>query len=256
MNQFIYTYQTICNSNGKSYIGIHKTKNLDDKYLGNGILYNRPSSVKKTNAFHNAVRKYGFNAFTKHIMCFFDTYEEALEEEKYLVDADWVKKADNYNTAIGGYGSSKEGFSDEQKSNFRKKISGAGNHRYGKKDLKAKSVLKYDLIGNLICKYESITDAAKSINMTPSAVSLCCRGKIKQTKKFIFRFEKYSKEEFDILNENLSKFKIKYNIDGSCYYKQNGIKMKSTRGSGWKVSEETKQKMRLAKLKNDMKHGH
>ena len=197
MTQFIYTYQTICNSNGKGYIGIHKTKNLDDKYLGNGILHNRPSSVNKTNAFHNAVRKYGFDAFTKYIMCFFNTYEEALEEEKYLVDSNWVKKIDNYNTAIGGYGNSKEGFSEEQKLKFRKKISGLGNHRYGKKDKKARVVLKYDLSGNLIGKYESITDAAKSINMTPSAVSLCCRGKIKQTQKNIFRFENYSKEELE-----------------------------------------------------------
>jgi hypothetical protein len=32
--------------------------------------------------------------------------------------------------------------------------------------------------------------------------------------------------------------------------------MKSSRGSGWKVSDETKQKMRLAKLKNDTNNGH
>jgi len=256
MQQFIYTYQTICNSNGKSYIGIHKTKNLDDKYLGNGVIYNRPSSVKKTNAFHNAIRKYGFDGFTKYIMCFFDTYEEALEEEKYLVDSNWVKKTNNYNTAIGGYGNSKEGFSEEQILKFKEKISGKGNHRYGKKDLKARNVLKYDLNNSLICKYESITSAAKSINMTASAVSLCCRGKIKQTKKFVFRFENYTKEEELLLNNNLSKFKVKYNSEGYRYYKQEGIKMKSSRGSGWKVSDETKQKIRLAKLKNDTSNGH
>ena len=90
--------------------------------------------------------------------------------------------------------------------------------------------------------------------MTASAVSLCCRGKIMQTNGFVFRFDNYLEEELNKLNENLSKFKIKYNIDGSAYYKQDGVKVKSTRGSGWKVSEETKQKMRLSKLKNDMRN--
>jgi hypothetical protein len=254
MTQLIYTYQTICNLNGKSYIGVHKTNNIDDGYIGNGILYNRPSSVKKGNAFHNAVKKYGFDNFTKYIMCFFDTYEDAMVEERYLVNSSWVKRSDNYNTAIGGYGNSKEGFTKEQNDKFREKISGVGNHRYGKKDKKAKIVLKYDLNNNLLDKYDSITNAAKSINMTASAVSLCCRGKIMQTNGFVFRFENYLEEELNKLNENLSKFKIKYNIDGSAYYKQDGIKVKSTRGSGWKVSEETKQKMRLSKLKNDMRN--
>ena len=256
MEQFIYTYQTICNSSGKSYIGVHKTKNINDKYIGNGIIYNRPSTVNKNNAFHHAVKKYGFNDFTKYILCFFDTYQEALVEERYLVDTNWVKKTNNYNIALGGNGNSKEGFTIEQKLDFKKKISGIGNHRFGKKSLNSKKVLKYDLVGNLISNYDSMTDAAASIGMTSSAISLCCIGKIKQTKGFIFRFEKYSEKELIILNENLSKFKIKYNSDGTAYYKVDGLKMKSTRGSGWKVSEETKEKMRLSKLKNKMKNGY
>jgi hypothetical protein len=254
MEQLIYTYQTICNSNGKSYIGVHKTKNINDGYMGNGILYNRPSSVKKANAFHNAVKKYGFDDFTKHIMCFFDTYEEAMEEEKFLVDSNWVKRNDNYNTAIGGHGNSKEGLTEEQRNKFKEKISGTGNHRYGKKSNNAKAVLKYSLSNVFINEYESLAEAANSINMTTSAISLCCRGKIKQTKGFVFRFKNYSNDGLNKLNKNLSKFKIKYNIDGSAYYKENGIKMESTRGKGWKHSEETKMKMRLSKIKNDMRN--
>lgn len=253
MAQFIYTYQVVCNINGKSYIGVHKTNNIDDGYLGNGIIYNRPSTIKKNNCYHNAIKKYGFDNFTKYIMCFFDTYEEALSEEKFIVNSEWVKKRDNYNTALGGNGNSKEGFTEEQKLKFKKKISREGNHRFGKKDHKAKIVLKYDLENNFIEKYQSITDAAKSINMKASAVSICCRGKIKQSKGFIFRFENYTDLELKELNNNLSKFKINYNQNGTFSYKTNGKKMKSTRGSGWKVSEETRKKMSEARIRYNNK---
>lgn len=272
MEQLIYTYQTICNSNGKSYIGVHKTSNINDGYIGNGIIRNRPSTVKGNTRFHYAVRKYGFDAFSTYIMCFFDTYEEALEEEKYLVDSDWVKKQDNYNVAIGGNGNPMLGMSLERKNIFINKISGSGNHRYGKKAHNKKNVLKYDLNNKFIEKFYSVTDAANSVNLNPSNISACCIGKSLKAGNFIFRYEDYSTEELNKLNNNLSKKNITYNQNGIRKYKYKQVKkynrvdFSHSEESKTKMrlaklgkkrnphSEETKQKMRLSKLKNNIKN--
>lgn len=40
-----------------------------------------------------------------------------------------------------------------------------------------KTVLQFDLTGELIAKWDRIIDAAKSANLTPSTIIQCCRGK-------------------------------------------------------------------------------
>ena len=76
--KYYYTYQTKNLINGKTYIGIHTTKNLDDGYMGSGLNLRR------------AIKKYGLDNFVKTILSFFDTMEEMVEEEKFLVNEEWV----------------------------------------------------------------------------------------------------------------------------------------------------------------------
>lgn len=76
--------------NDKIYIGIHKTNNLNDDYLGSGKLIDR------------AIKKYGKDNFTKKIIETFDNLEEARKKEKELVNEDFIKRDDTYNIAIGG----------------------------------------------------------------------------------------------------------------------------------------------------------
>lgn len=88
--KYYFTYQTKNLVNGKTYVGVHGTNNLNDGYLGSGnkILY--------------ILQKYGKDQLKMEILCFFDTIEEAYEEEGFLVDKAWVKKRDNYNITLGG----------------------------------------------------------------------------------------------------------------------------------------------------------
>lgn len=62
-----FTYQTKNLINGKTYIGVHKTKNINDGYIGNGVYRqscaDREVKRKPNIPFLNAVVKYGYNNF-------------------------------------------------------------------------------------------------------------------------------------------------------------------------------------------------
>lgn len=84
-------YKTTCLCNGKIYVGVHRTENPNDDYLGSGYLLNA------------AVKKYGRKAFVKEVLFDFGTSEEMSEKEAEIVDPDFVDRADTYNLVPGGY---------------------------------------------------------------------------------------------------------------------------------------------------------
>ena len=88
--KYNYIYQTKNLVNNKTYIGIHCTDNLNDGYVGSGVLL-----VK-------AMAKYGDDNFKTTILSHFDTYAEALAEEEALVTQEWVDSKCNYNLKLGG----------------------------------------------------------------------------------------------------------------------------------------------------------
>jgi hypothetical protein len=106
--KYHFTYQTKCLVNGKTYIGVHSTNKINDGYIGCGIL--SPSTIKsqikanRTSPILNAINKYGYNNFKLEILSFFDSKEEAYEDEAYIVNEEWVKSKDNYNVKVGGIG--------------------------------------------------------------------------------------------------------------------------------------------------------
>lgn len=103
-----YVYQTKNLINGKTYIGVHSTKRVNDTYIGHGIYRQTDAERMIKNGSKSllvrAVCKHGYNNFKREILCFFDTREEALMEESFLVDDNWVLNKNNYNTLNGGLG--------------------------------------------------------------------------------------------------------------------------------------------------------
>jgi len=93
MEEYIYLYKITNLINDKIYIGIHKTYNLEDCYMGSGIL------IKQ------AIKKYKIENFKKEILYFFNSYEEAYLKEKEIVNENFINRKDTYNIAIGGKGS-------------------------------------------------------------------------------------------------------------------------------------------------------
>lgn len=81
-------YKISNNINGKTYIGCHKTKNINDGYMGSGV------------AIKQAYEKYGIENFTKEILFDCSSAEEMFEKEEQLVEIG----PHSYNLMEGGHG--------------------------------------------------------------------------------------------------------------------------------------------------------
>lgn len=89
-------YKTTNLINNKFYIGVHKTKNLNDKYLGSGEY------------LLNAIKKYGVKNFKREILFELNNEEETFNKEKEIITEEFIKnnKGKIYNLKAGGYGGS------------------------------------------------------------------------------------------------------------------------------------------------------
>lgn len=88
-----YTIYKITNLlDGKIYIGSHKTKKLDDTYMGSGKY------------LIAAQKKYGLENFKKDILFVFETADEMYAKEAELVNEEFLMTENTYNLKIGGYG--------------------------------------------------------------------------------------------------------------------------------------------------------
>lgn len=111
--KYFYLYQITNLVNGKIYIGIHATYNLNDGYMGSG---------KRIRA---AITKYGLDNFKKIILAYYPTLAAALSAEKEIVTEDFCARADTYNIAVGGKcgGSLMAGKTSEELTLWRQHIS-------------------------------------------------------------------------------------------------------------------------------------
>lgn len=148
--------------------GIYKftSKTTGLSYIGQSVdierRYKEHKRAKNDYAFHNAIKKYGWEDFTFEILecC---NKNELNKKEKY-----WIAY---YNTYYNGYNETQ---------------GGEGSPTSGKK----KSVIQYDLDGNFITIYNSELEAERALNIPTktSNISRVCQGLAYESNGFQWRF--------------------------------------------------------------------
>jgi hypothetical protein len=91
-HKYHFIYKTTNIKNGRFYIGMHSTSNLNDGYLGSGDRLRR------------SIRRHGKENFKLEILEFFNSREKLAEREKQLVNEDLLKDPMCMNLKPGGSG--------------------------------------------------------------------------------------------------------------------------------------------------------
>ena len=91
-NSYHFVYQTTNVLTGRRYVGKHSTDDINDGYLGSG------------NALLAAIHKYGSENFSREILSFHSTEEEAYRAEAKIVTQEFVDNRGTYNLLVGGNG--------------------------------------------------------------------------------------------------------------------------------------------------------
>lgn len=85
-------YKTTNLINGKIYVGMHSTDNLNDGYLGSGWILKQ------------VIKKYGKENFKREVLLVLSNRKEAREVEALLVDTEFIARPNTYNLQEGGMG--------------------------------------------------------------------------------------------------------------------------------------------------------
>ena len=91
-HKYHYIYKTTCLVNGKYYVGMHSTSNLEDGYLGSGKILMR------------SLKKYGKENHIREILEMLDDRCSLKERERELVNEEILQDPMNMNLKIGGEG--------------------------------------------------------------------------------------------------------------------------------------------------------
>lgn len=112
-------YKIINKLNNCIYVGVHKTDNINDGYMGSGKLI-----IK-------SIKKNGIENFEKRILYVTEFKHLAYKCESLIVTTEFAKRRDTYNMKAGGYGGAII-FTDKIRENFRQARLGKPSNAKGK----------------------------------------------------------------------------------------------------------------------------
>jgi hypothetical protein len=139
-------YKTTCLVNNKEYVGVHSTNDLGDGYLGSG------------HVLKQAISKFGRNNFLRQTLSTHSSREEALLEEKRIVNIDFVSQKTNYNVAIGGEANAGWTVWQGPYAERARKLCSEASRGYGNPDFVKRWLGVYERIAPMVCYYSCCTN--------------------------------------------------------------------------------------------------
>lgn len=92
------------------------------------------------------------------------------------------------------------------------------DNQYNQRYSHAITIIQYDLQGNYIKQWDTISDASKSLSIPTTNISKCCKGQINTINNFIFLYDDDNIDDRLLAVSNKYKCKCKkvnsYNLDG------------------------------------------
>ena len=201
---YIYRRQIV--ATGKYYIGKHKGG--DKYYKGSGIEYKQDLKLYKE--------------YKTEILEYVDDISKLNEREEWWLQS--VDAANNplyYNKTNKSYGPVQR--SEELKKLHSKFMTGRKASYETRKQMSIsnlnkgiKAVLQYDLQGNFIKEWTSVTEATKLLNLSNGRISSCCRGIGKTANGYIWRFKNNPLQNNFKLNPHKSgKVTLQFDLQGN-----------------------------------------
>lgn len=158
-----YIYKIINNTNNKVYIGqtITTIAHRFEQHISDS------KNDKRQYPIYKAIRKYGIEHFL--VFELEKLQDESKKNLKKLLDEYEKYYIKKYNSLVSGNG-------------YNLSIGGQASNTCQKR------IDQYDMNGNFIKTWNSLTEASDFYQVTKSSISSCCRGKSKSCANYIWRF--------------------------------------------------------------------
>ena len=185
MDNFCYSVYVHTSPSGKRYVGI--TRQKPETRWGNGKKYSN------NKYFAQAIKKYGWASFEHKILASELCQQEAEKMERELIARyNSTDRECGYNVLCGGdVHNGGWHHTEESKGKIGKGATGRKMSEAAKQKISAirsKAVCVYDINGNFINEFKSVTDAEHETGVCGSNISGCCKGKYGSMQGYIFRY--------------------------------------------------------------------
>lgn len=189
---FYILYKTTNKINGKYYIGIHRTYNIDDGYMGSGKL------------LRSAIKKYGIENFEREVIKYCNSLEELIDEERFIVNEQFVLDKSTYNMELGGAGG--KIWTQEMRSQMSESKMGSTPWNKGKKvncqlSDNGRERLRNRMLGSNNPMYGvNVADVISTEANTERLKKIAIANRKPKSKKE--KYKEYSSKRFWIVDEN------------------------------------------------------
>ena len=188
-------------------------------------------------SWNDVIRQYGLHSFEVNVLLEIDQKEEFYDSKIALILENYF--IDKYDSINNGYNSVKNIFqSDFNESNHvndKKRKEERNPKPHSNRGKQKRSVNQYDLEGNFIRRFDTVSGAGYETETSKGAISICCQRKKPTANGYMWQYE-----DDDDINALIELKNSTYTVPSRVKrFKEAGLKPKSVRKvvEGFKKSE-------------------